>query len=275
VVTVPDIPTLTADLAVASAAGIKLVVGLWPPPYTLNSDNATWTISALGNTFLQNLAANSSSVLGVYVFNEPYYTGSGNSQNACGVYSAAQLAQLRTQIQAVWGGAKIYQDIGDPTAWIPGGSVWQSCVGNKYAVQTNVADYVGIWYYPFSSANAYGSAAVTTFVNRVAPYVKNSMSPAVPVFLAQSFAAGSGSAGDGSSAIMPTAANMKSLNCTLRTLLPTGSMISWYVWIQAGYTDYLKNHSELWPDAPASACGTSMTPQRSARPAKKNGSSKQ
>ena len=76
-------------------------------------------------------------------------TGSGpgtGSPSSCGVSPPRSLRNLRTQIQAIWPGAKIYHDIGWPSDWAPGGDLYNaySCIGNKYADQTGVADYVGV-----------------------------------------------------------------------------------------------------------------------------------
>lgn len=252
-----DTAGLQSALSAAAANNIKLIIGQWPPPFTLNADNATWTIAPSEIAFLQSLAANPANVLAVYVFNEPYWTDTTNTNtNACGMYSAAQLRQLRSEIQSVWPAAKIYQDIGNPSAWVQGGSVWTPCAGTKYADQTNVADYVGIWYYPFSSTatGGYNRAQALSFASTVGAFVKSSMAPATPVFLAQSFAGSSGTAGDGGAAVMPTATQLLDLNCSLRPLLPAGSLISWYVWNFSTYSNDLKNAPALWSSAPTAAC---------------------
>ncbi|MBI3664852.1 MAG: hypothetical protein HY236_01270 [Acidobacteria bacterium] len=73
------------------------------------------------------------------------------------------------------------------------------------------------------------------------------MYPAKPVVLDQSFRCNS----CGHNA-WPTLDQIKDWNCATRQL-PTGA-ISWYVWRQSVYDDYLVNHPEDWPLTVASAC---------------------
>ena len=55
----------------------------------------------------------------------------------------------------------------------------------------------------------------------------------------------------------PTAAEIKDWNCSLRDLQPNA--ISWYVWRQSIYEDYLANYPALWPSTSPSACGGSAS----------------
>jgi hypothetical protein len=241
-----DIAGAKAKLDAAHNAGIKLIIGLYsfggPEPYTLNSDG-TWTFSQGSIDVIKYLATRQADILAFFGFNEPYWTGpTGN--NECGYYSAAQLRQFRTQVQAIWPGAKIYQDIGWPSEWAPGGSFYNAypCIGNKYADATGVADYVGVWDYPFGST--YDKARALARLSKETGYVINSMH-ATPVWLAQSFSDGDP---------FPTSAQILDWNCAVRKALPAGSLISWYVWRQEIYNDTLANHPEDWADTTAAAC---------------------
>ena len=140
--------------------------------------------------------------------------------------SAADLRGLRTTIQSVWPGAKIYHDLGQPSAWAPGGYLYNSysCIGNQFADQAGVADYVGVWDYPFE-ASGYQEARALSTLNRETNYVINSMH-AVPVWLNQSHAASC------CSLVFPAKAQILEWNCSVRAALPAGSLISWYVWRQ-------------------------------------------
>ena len=234
-------------LDAAQANGLKLIVGAYPEPYSYS--NGQWTISAAGRNLLNYLASRSSLVLALFVFNEPYWinpvTGSSSS---CGAMSAADLRGLRTTIQSVWPGAKIYHDLGQPSAWAPGGYLYNSysCIGNKYTDQSGVADYVGVWDYPFE-ASGYKEARALSTLNRETNYVINSMH-AVPVWLNQSHAASC------CSLVFPTKAQILEWNCSVRAALPAGSLISWYVWRQGIYGDTLSAHPEDWTSTTAAAC---------------------
>jgi hypothetical protein len=237
-----------AKLDAAHAAGIKLIIGLYsfggPQPYTPNADG-TWTFTQGSIDVIKYLATRQSDILAFFGFNEPYWTGP-NGNNSCGYYSAAQLRQFRTQVQAIWPGAKIYQDIGWPSEWAPGGEFAKSyaCIGNRYADQTGVADYVGIWAYPFSGSGYNPTSNLARFTEE-SNFVLASMAPAKPVWLGQSFGSGGES--------YPTDAQIRDWNCKMRAAMPAGAILSWYVWDNQ-YSDFLKNHPSQWPLTGAAAC---------------------
>jgi hypothetical protein len=65
----------------------------------------------------------------------------------------------------------------------------------------------------------------------------------------------------------PTDSELLDWNCSTRAELPAGSLISWYVWRQQLYGDYLANHPDQWPLTTASACGsTSLAAERMLSP---------
>lgn len=241
-------------LDAAQSAGIKLVVGGYPPPYT--ESNGSWTISSQGQQLLSYLQSRSSLVVALYVFNEPYSSNpTSGGVYPCGYYSAADLRSLRSAIQSVWSGAKIYQDLGWPSDWAPGSAYAADnpCVGTKYADQTNIADYVGIWYYPFTGAGDQSAAAVSALKTE-ANYVLNSMKPARPVSLNQSYACPSC---DDPGLVFPTAQQIFNFNCATRTL-PLGG-ISWYPWRKfSSYTEAIATQPALWPLTTAASCNTGM-----------------
>jgi hypothetical protein len=249
-----------AKLNAAQASGLKLIIGAYPEPYSYNSATGQWTISAAGINFLNYLASRSSLVMAVFVYNEPYWVNPVTGENdPCGAVSAAQLRALRATIQAVWSGAKIYHDIGAPSAWAPGGSLYEShsCIGDKYADPTGVADYVGIWDYPFTTSG-YARARALDTLARESTYVVTSMH-ATPVWLNQSHAC------SGCDLVFPTQAQILDWNCATRRALPPGSLIAWHVWRQGMYEDYLANHPEHWSSTTAAACAPDASqPVRSA-----------
>lgn len=231
---------------------IKLIIGAHPPPFLLRTDGS-WMITGEGIEFLLDLREHASEIEALYVFNEPYWIDPRTGRSdPCGVLTPDALRSLRRKIQSVWAGAKIYHDIGNPEGWSPSGHDWKPCIGNKYSNQAAVADYVGIWSYPFAYGR-YEREKGLDFARRSSRYVISEMH-AIPVFLGQAFACTqSGCAGEQLS--MPTAAEMKDWNCSLRGALAPGSMISWYVWRQSPlYSDYLANHSEMWPLSSPKAC---------------------
>ena len=246
--------TWKAMLDAAHAAGLKLIAGGYPPPYT--ESNGSWSISAQGQQLLSYLQSRSNLIMAVYVFNEPYYTDPVNGGAfPCGFYSAADLRALRSAIQSYWPGAKIYQDIGSPAAWTPGGSNAQQnfCVGTKYADQTNVADYVGIWYYPFTGAGDQNDAGIAELTAQ-ANFVRNSMQPAMPVSLNQSYACALCST---PGLVFPTAAEIYQWNCATRNL-PVAA-VSWYPWRAFSlYTEAMAGSPALWPLTTAASCNTGM-----------------
>jgi len=249
-----DQPGAKQRLDNADAAGIKLIIGLYafggPEPYVLNNDGS-WTISAAATSLITYLKSREASIVAMFGFNEPYWTAPDGHTDPCGVFSAANLRQLRTQIKQIWPNAKIYHDIGWPSEWAPGGDLYKaySCIGNKYADATNVADYVGVYDYPFRSTG-YEKDKGMARLQKECDYVIQKMQPAKPCWLGQTFAKTS----EGSA--MPTAPQLLDWHCAFRAALPAGSIVSWYVWRQAGiYDDYLVNHPELWPNTnPGVAC---------------------
>lgn len=235
-----DVSGAKAKLDGAQAAGLKLIIGLYafggPEPYTLKSDG-TWTIPQASIDVLNYLHSRESLVLAFFGMNEPYWEGP-NGTDPCGAYSAANLRQLRTQLKAIWPTIKVYHDIGWPSQWGHGGSIWQTCIGTKYDDQTGVADYVGIWGYPFNNGG-YDKAANLAIFQRESAFVINQMK-ALPAWLGQTFEQGSET--------YPTPVQLKDWNSTMRANMPPGALLSWYVWRQPDvYTDWLANHSEDWP----------------------------
>jgi len=243
-------PTLDA----AAAAGIKLIAGGYPAPYQFN--NGTWTITGAGMTLLKFLESRPDVVLALYVFNEPYYTNPYTSQaTPCGYFSADDLRALRSAIQSVWPGAKIYHDLGNPAEWAPGGTYARRtpCVGDKYADQTGIADYVGVWEYPFTTTRA-DTASAFNALSAIVNFVTSSMQPALPISLNQTFACATCSP----SLVFPTAQQMLSWNCATRVLPVAG--VDWYTWraFIPTYSEALADHPAAWPLTTAAACGTGM-----------------
>ena len=235
-------------LRAARAKGLKLIVGAYPLPYSFAGGR--WSISAAGIRLLHFLDRHSTNVLALYVFDEPYWSNPlTGAASACGELTAADLRSLRTTIRSVWPGAKIYQDLGWPREWAPGGSLADDhpCIDRKYADQTGVADYVGVWDYPFEPGGYRKTRALRT-LERETRYVVQAMH-ATPVWLGQA-------AATSTSLVFPTQAQLLDWNCAVRRALPAGSLISWYVWRQDSYRDVLADHPDDWTSTTASACTT-------------------
>lgn len=248
------ITSVTADRAdwvrtfdAAQAAGLKLIVGMYPPPYRLR--HGEWVITRKGIKFLRYAASRAGLVKAIFVFNEPYWINPRTGRShLCGALSARQLRELRQTIRGVWPEALIYQDLGEPRSWAPGGAQQRdyACVGKRYADQKGVADFVGIWNYPFDSRGYHKSKGLAE-LNEEIDFVRNQME-AEPIVLAQSF----GCAGCSPPAAMPSAEQIRDWNCSVRALGPYA--LSWYVWQQSSYDDYLVNHPESWEATTAAAC---------------------
>jgi hypothetical protein len=237
----------------ARKAGLRLIIGGNPEPYR-RLPSGRWEITPAGKRLLQYLKGQGSLVLALFVYNEPYWIHPlTNQSDSCGAMPAAELRALRKTIRARWPAAKIYHDLGHPAAWAPGGYLHEShpCIGSKYANQRGVADYVGIWHYPFR-AEGYGREEGLATLARESAYVVKSMG-AVPVWLNQVHS-GVGSL------VLPTPEQLLDWNCATRAALPSGSLISWYVWRQSIYSDYLANHPELWPATTQAGCPGTPTP---------------
>jgi hypothetical protein len=231
----------------AENAHLQLIVGLWPPPYRLQ--DGTWTISQEGQAFLRYARSRSGLVKAIFVYNEPYWLNPFTGANDhCGALSAAELRELRTTIRTVWPEAKIFHDLGRPSDWAPGGPMPRrySCVGDKYGDVQGVADFVGIWYYPFD-IGMYRKSYALGEIGREIHYVRSEMH-AEPIVAAQAFRC----IRCGEATRLPTRAELADWNCALRSLGPFG--ISWYVWRQASYGDYLANHPEMWMATAPTAC---------------------
>ncbi len=245
-----DVAGAKAKLDAAKAAGIKLIIGMYhfggPHPYSYA--NGQWTISPAAQTVLDYLESREQDILAFFGFNEPYWLNVFTEQtDPCGAHSAAQLRAFRDKIRTVWPTAKVFHDIGAPAAWAPGGfvQVQNPCVGTKYADQSGVVDYAGIWDYPFRTSG-YRKAEALATLTRESSYVVNEMQ-AVPVWLGQSHSGVEDLA-------WPTSAQLQDWNCAIRAALPAGSLISWYVWRQEMYPDYLANHPEMWPKTTQAVC---------------------
>ncbi|WP_031500577.1 hypothetical protein [Bryobacter aggregatus] len=239
----------------ADAAGIRLVAGVYPPPYTLS--NGSWTISSAGQRFLSYAATRSTTVKAIFGFNEPYWTNPFTGTTSyCGNLSATELRSLRNAIRQVWPEAKVYHDIGNPSAWAPGGTLRRqyACIGDKYADQTGVADFVGIWAYPFDKNGQYNKTESLETLRIETSYTRTQMK-AEPVLLGQSFLCPN----CGEATRFPSVAELQDWNCALRTLKPES--LSWYVWQQEIYADYLKLHPSHWTSTSASVCPGATTPQ--------------
>lgn len=231
----------------AQANNLQLIVGLYPAPYTYSANG--WTITQDGIDFLNYAASRSTVVKAIFVYNEPYWVNPfTGATDICGAMTAAQLRSLRTAIRAVWPEARIFQDIGQPGAWAPGG--WlrasQPCLADKYADATGVADFVGIWSYPFD-LNGYHRTESLATIQREIAYVTTRMA-AQPIVDMQAFRCDN----CGEATRWPTYDEMKDWNCAVRALSPQA--VSWYPWRQQAYDEYLFQHPEMWSATSADNC---------------------
>jgi hypothetical protein len=231
----------------AERAGIRLVVGLYPYPYKWEHDQ--WTITPEGLEFLRFAAARKTLVKAIYVFNEPYLTDPATGRQAdCGALTPPQLRMLRNEIRSHYSGARIYHDLGQPSAWAPGAyfARQRPCVGDKYARTTGVADFAGVWDYPMTGG-LYQRERMISAVQREIDYVSKEML-AQPVVLAQAFRC----KGCDGATRMPATGEIKDMNCSFRALAPHG--LSWYAWRQDAYDEVLSVRGDLWPMTGANAC---------------------
>jgi hypothetical protein len=234
------------ELDAARSQGLKLLIGAHPEPYSYAEGR--WRISTAGVRFLRYLKSRSELVLALFVYNEPYWVNPFTGRrDLCGALSAAMLRSLRTKIRTVWPAAKIYHDIGRPSRWAPGGSLHETyeCIGDKYVNSRGIADYVGAWYFPFRESG-YRRSEGLAVLERESAYISESMG-AVTVWLSQAYACCE-------DLVWPTDAELLNWNCTVRWSLPEGSLLSWYVWRQQEYRDYLANHPRQWRLTTADAC---------------------
>ena len=226
-----DINSAKAKLDAAKSAGIKLILGLYgyggPEPYVLSGSN--WIISTAAQNSLNYLESRESEIIATFVFNEPYWVMG---------LSAAQLRSLRTQIKGVWPNAKIYHDIGNAHFW-PGQDQ------AKWGDQSGTVDYCGSWYYPFKDAGVGTYPRWKTYgleiLQKEVDFIKSNIGGgAKMVWLGQTHAAAS------DNIVYPTTAHLKDWNDACRAAMPADSLLSWYVWRQALYPDFLANHPEQW-----------------------------
>jgi hypothetical protein len=231
----------------AEASGLKLIAGAHPPPYTVQKGE--WTISGQGQSFLRYAASRAGLVKAIFVFNEPYWIDPFTEKsNYCGALSAGQLRDLRAAIRRVWAQALVYHDIGHPSRWAPGGRHrrFNPCIGDKYADATGVADFVGIWSFPFETSGYHKRTALED-LRRETEYVTTRMK-ARPIIANQAFRCGH----CGEATRWPAVDEMKDWNCATRALGPHA--VSWYPWRQDIYDDFLANHEEAWQSTTSQAC---------------------
>lgn len=248
----------------AEANGLKLIAGLYPPPYSYSL--AGWSISQAGVDFLKYAASRPNVMKAVFVYNEPYWVSPfTGATTVCGAVSAASLRSLRSAIRDIWPEARIFHDIGQPGAWAPGGWLYREtrCLAGKYADATGIADYVGIWSYPFD-LGGYHRAESLAILRREIEYVTTQMQ-AQPIVDMQAFRCDN----CGEATRWPTFAEMKDWNGAVRSLAPHA--ISWYPWRQRSYDDYLANHPEMWPATTASAAEADPSTPGTAPPADATG----
>ena len=227
-----DNTTAAARLNAAAQAGIKLIIGMYPEPYTYSGGR--WTISSAGQSSLNFLESRQLEIMGLFVFNEPYWVDG---------YTAQQLRDLRTAIRVVWPGAPVYHDLGQPSCWRTGGL----CDGGPaWDNQAGVCDLCGIWDYPFQSSGYQKTRALSALATETA-FVANNIG-GKSVWLNQSHSATC------CGLVYPTDTQIRDWNCSARGAAPAGTHFSWYVWRQSIYPDYLANHSSQWPLTIASAC---------------------
>ena len=234
----------------AKANGLKLIVGPYPKPYSLNGQQgtgATWTISTVGQDIIRYLASRSE-VLALFVYNEPYWInplGGGSSAN--GTIPIADLRSLRTAIRAV-APIPVYHDIGIPAAWAPGGWLWaaHSGIGNKYADQSGIADYVGCWEYPFRQDGSYAKQKSLDALKREAAFVTGKMG-ARPVWLMQTH----GSPAEG--VRYPADGELADYVRACRAGFPADALMSFYTWGKSGLygSSILSAHPSQWPTVTA------------------------
>jgi hypothetical protein len=244
----------------AEANNLQLIAGLHPAPYNYTQDG--WTITPDGVDFLKYAASRQALVKAIFVYNEPYWVNPfTGSTDACGALSAEQLRGLRTAIRAVWSEAKVFHDIGQPGAWAPGGwyRAQQACLADKYADSTGVADFVGIWSYPFDLAG-YHRAASLAVIEREIAFVTTQMG-AKPIVDMQAYRCDN----CGEATRWPTYDEMKDWNCAVRALGPQA--VSWYPWRQQAYDEYLSQHPDMWPATSADNCVAAAVPAARSLPA--------
>ena len=241
---------LDSMLNAAHQNGLKLIVGAQPYPY-VHSGNGL-EITPAGQQFLKNLSARQDDVMGVFVFNEPFWTDPLTNRNSSkGVYSAQQLGDLNDKIRAIYPGAKIYQDIGAPSAWAPGGALG---TGAKYPIDQlkRVADYWGLFgngAEPFMAGGAYNKQSALNEIAGQVKFVREKLGGEA-IVAAQSYRAPkAGITG------YPSDAQIQDFNCALRQQIPDLAGISWYVFRQAPlYQDFLANHPQQIPLTGPNAC---------------------
>ncbi len=234
----------------AEETGIKLIVGLYPEPYKLKKGR--WQIAPIGREFLRYAEARSELVKAVFVYNEPYWIDPFTHKgNLCGALSAAELRDLRTTIKGVWPEAKIYQDLGEPSAWEPGAylTVWTDCIEDRFADQTGVADYVGVWRYRFKKGEEYDFRGHLAVMRKEVDFVREKMG-AQPIVCAQSFQCDDC---EGEASRFPTLEEFRDWQCALRGIGPAA--VSFYPWRMSMYQQNIGDKPEYWPLTMSRACG--------------------
>lgn len=213
-----DLSSIDAYAAAAKSTGLKLMLGLYPYPY---SNQGGVTISAAGKQSIQRLASHPEA-FALFVFNEPYGLG----------WATAQLRTLYIQVKSLAPNLKVWHDIGQPSLYAP-------TVGD----QSGICDIMGIWRYPFTLTGGYQKAAsLQTLATEQAFCKKLGVTPAWLVqTLAEPVAA---DAPQGFA--MPTAAQLSDYVQAVRQALDPAAFVSMYVWDRiSNYTDSLSAHPEL------------------------------
>ncbi len=219
---------LFARLDAAKAVGLQVIINFFPYPFTWNG--TTWTITAAGQARLADLAsyntANPGVIFAYMGMNEPYQLTLGSA------ITATALKAFPAAVKTYFPAAKIYHDMDQPDAY-----------AGTYPDQTGIADYVGMWDYPFLEDGSYTREASRSRILQQHKFIREKMG-AQPVVLLQSLADPT----FGPHFRFPSGAEMQDWVDAIADHVSVGTPLSWYVWNQASYTDYLKNHQDRLVD---------------------------
>lgn len=247
-------------LATALARSLRVIVIVWPPPWTLNrahygDPNFTWDISA-GTAIFGFLKAwdlaHPGHIVALAGLDEPYWWGPRNRGEECstsdpqaGGYTTPELVSLR-QLVRQQVALPVLHAITDLDYWEGKSIDPGSCYHGLTYADDAAYDMAAIFHYPFrvdqNGQPQYQRSEVARLLEANHQLKVNKHLQVQFVFFGQSF----GDPPVPGAFRMPTASEMLDLGQLVLDAGVTAGLI-WYPWRQDIYATTLASNPELWP----------------------------
>jgi hypothetical protein len=230
-----------------------LIVGIHPIPYQWVEPDGTrdrypeespdghWEIGAAQPFFewINDRPEFKAQMLALWIRDEPFWPGPWRTW--CVFWSSYQMARLKETLSQALPGVPTYYDMGSAAPWENrNNGADRDCYRGRTEISDEAFDYLAIYRPPFRAGQPYDEAVVDQIL------AENQALKANKGLEIQFFYLGSTYAFQPSGFRMPTEDELRQFGCTLLQSATVDGLL-WYPWVQ--YTDYLRNHPELFDDA--------------------------